>query len=206
MFMQISSIKTLSLPEVKVIQFKRFKDERGYFSESFRLSDFKALDFLSQFSFPQHNESFSHTNVVRGLHFQWDPPMGKLVRTILGRMVDIVMDIRKGSPNYGKVLLYDMSVNPQSEFSEWIWVPPGFAHGNFFTEDTYVQYFCTQEYKPDSEAGISVLANDLDWSLCSKELKDLFESIKPITVISGKDKNNYSLKNWSADPHSENFK
>ncbi len=204
--MQISSIKTLSLPEVKVIQFKRFKDERGYFSESFRLSDFKALDFLSQFSFPQHNESFSHTNVVRGLHFQWDPPMGKLVRTILGRMVDIVMDIRKGSPNYGKVLLYDMSVNPQSEFSEWIWVPPGFAHGNFFTEDTYVQYFCTQEYKPDSEAGISVLANDLDWSLCSKELKDLFESIKPITVISGKDKNNYSLKNWSADPHSENFK
>ena len=132
--------------------------------------------------------------------------MGKLVRTLVGRMVDMVLDIRKGSPTFGQIILCDMPVSHEADHSEWIWVPPGFAHGNFFTEDTMIEYFCSGEYSPGCEAGISPLAKDIDWTLCDANLKKVFDSIAPSTsLITDKDKNGFDLKGWVNDERSDNF-
>ncbi|MCA9876578.1 MAG: dTDP-4-dehydrorhamnose 3,5-epimerase family protein, partial [Thermomicrobiales bacterium] len=184
--MKILSITDLAIPEVKVIRFARFRDNRGYFSEHYRFSDFEtgdAASFMRGVRFLQMNESFSRPQTVRGLHYQWNPFMGKLVRTVRGRMVDMVLDIRKGSPTYGKIIAYDMPVTGEEDFSEWIWVPPGFAHGNTFTEDTVIEYLCSGEYSPGNEAGISPIAPDLDWSLCDPELASLFQGIAHTTDL-----------------------
>ena len=112
--MKIKDVKSLRIPEVKVICFERFLDHRGYFTEHFRKSDLFThpdLDCFQKVEFVQCNESYSKKGTVRGLHFQWNPLMGKLIRTIRGRMVDMVMDIRKGSPTFGKIMLYDICKN-----------------------------------------------------------------------------------------------
>jgi len=207
--MKILSITDLAIPEVKVIRFARFRDNRGYFSEHYRFSDFEtgdAASFMNGVRFLQMNESFSKPHTVRGLHYQWNPFMGKLVRTVRGRMVDLVLDIRKGSPTYGKIIAYDMPVTGDEDYSEWIWVPPGFAHGNTFTEDTVIEYLCSGEYSPGNEAGISPVADDLDWTLCEPELASLFQQIALGTeLMTDKDRNGFSLASWTADPRSENF-
>lgn len=207
--MKILEVKTLALPEIKVIRFARFADPRGYFTEPFRRSDFDTLPemaFLKGVEFRQANESYSNRHTVRGLHFQWNPFMGKLVRTLSGRMVDLVLDIRKGSPTLGKIIAYDMPALPEAQAGEWIWVPPGFAHGNFFTETSLIEYFCSGEYSPSCEAGISPLASDIDWSLCNSGLKKLYDSIVPTTnYISDKDKNALSLQGWLDDSRSKEF-
>ena len=104
--MKLVEVKSLAIPEVKVLRFARFRDHRGYFTETYRRSDFQnhpALDCFSGVDFVQVNESFSRRGVVRGLHFQWSPYVGKLVRTVHGRMIDLVLDIRHGSPTCGKI-------------------------------------------------------------------------------------------------------
>lgn len=207
--MKILSITDLAIPSVKVIRFARFRDNRGYFSEHYRFTDFESGDaasFMNGVRFQQMNESFSKPHTVRGLHFQWNPFMGKLVRTVRGRMIDMVVDIRKGSPTYGKIIAYDMPVTGDEDFSEWIWVPPGFAHGNTFTEDTVIEYLCSGEYSPGCEAGLSPIASDLDWSLCDPELAELFQQIAQSTeLMTAKDRDGLSLASWTADPRSENF-
>src|SRR4051812_30282558 len=98
--MKITAVNTLAIPAIKTIEFARFADQRGYFTEPFRRSDFAAnadLGALRDAEFVQVNESFSHAGTLRGLHFQWNPYMGKLVRTLAGHMIDIVADIRIGS-------------------------------------------------------------------------------------------------------------
>ncbi len=156
--------------------------------------------------FPQCNESWSRAGTVRGLHFQWNPFQGKLVRTLSGHMVDLVMDIRKGSPNFGKIIAYDMPARGEAAYGEWIWVPPGFAHGNFFKQDTHIEYFCSGEYSPGCEAGISPLAPDIDWSLCDPVLKGWFDDIAPATsLITDKDRNGYTLARWLQAPGSDYF-
>ena len=208
--MKIIEVKSLAINDVKIIQFGKFADSRGYFTEPYRKSDFTGNEFLKpifkDISFFQQNESYSHSNVLRGLHFQWNPFMGKLVRTIRGRMIDIVMDIRKDSPTLGKAIMYDMPANPDDSSGEWIWVPPGFAHGNLFTEETVIEYLCTGEYSPGCEAGVSPLSPDIDWSLCPAELKSIFDDItKNQVIISEKDKLGLGLNQWLADSRSENF-
>ena len=207
--MKILSITDLAIPEVKVIRFARFRDNRGYFSEHYRFTDFESGDAAPSMKgvrFLQMNESFSRPHTVRGLHYQWNPFMGKLVRTVRGRMIDMVLDIRKGSPTYGKIIAYDMPVTGEEDYSEWIWVPPGFAHGNTFTEDTVIEYLCSGEYSPGNEAGISPVADDLDWSLCDTDLASLFQQIARSTeLMTDKDRNGLSLASWTADPRSENF-
>lgn len=198
--MKIASVQSLAIPEVKVVRFQRFKDHRGYFSETFRSSDFL---FIPDFRVVQANESFSLGGVCRGLHFQWNPYMGKLVRTVRGHMVDLVLDIRKGSPTLGKILAYDMPANHSGEFSEWIWVPPGFAHGNFFLEDTTIEYLCTGEHSPGCEAGICPTSKDIDWSLVSQTMENLF--LAHAKVMSPKDAAAPSLFKWLLDPRSEEF-
>jgi dTDP-4-dehydrorhamnose 3,5-epimerase len=205
--MKIIEVSSLSINAIKVIRFARFPDHRGYFTEPFRKSQFnEEVKFLKDVNFVQANESFSKSGVIRGLHFQWNPYMGKLVRTIQGRMADLFLDIRKGSPTFGKVGAYEMVSSPDKDYNEWIWVPPGFAHGNYFTEDTTIEYFCSGEYSPRCEAGISPLAKDIDWSLCNKELKDEFFSISSKTkLITEKDSNGFTLEKWLKDERSNNF-
>lgn len=208
--MKILDVIDLAIPDVKVIQFARFPDNRGYFSEQYRFSDFEsgaASPFMKGVRFLQANESFSRSGTVRGLHFQWNPYMGKLVRTIRGHMIDVVLDVRKGSPTYGKIIAYDMPVRGDEPFAEWIWVPPGFAHGNTFTEDTVIEYFCSGEYSPGNEAGISPIADDLDWSLCEPDLANLFQSTaRETALMTEKDRNAFTVASWTADPRSENFR
>jgi dTDP-4-dehydrorhamnose 3,5-epimerase len=207
--MKIIEVKTLSIEAVKIIRFARFCDHRGYFTEQYRKSDFEenaAMAFMQRVEFVQANESYSKKGTVRGLHFQWNPYMGKLVRTLSGRMVDMVLDIRKGSPTFGKIICYDMPATYDKDYSEWIWVPLGFAHGNFFVEDTMIEYFCSGQYSPGCEAGISPLAPDIDWSLCDLPLKRMFDRIVPSTnLITDKDRNGFSVSGWKADKRSENF-
>jgi dTDP-4-dehydrorhamnose 3,5-epimerase len=207
--MRILDVNALAIPEIKVIRFGRFRDDRGYFTEPYRRSvvgDDSRTAFFPDVSITQVNESWSRKGVIRGLHFQWNPFMGKLVRTISGRMVDLVLDIRLDSPTFGKILAHDMPVSSASEYSEWIWVPPGFAHGNMFTEETIIEYFCTGEYSPGNEAAVSPLAQDLDWSLCAPDLREEFQArVDEGAIISEKDRNAGSLSDWRADPRSKNF-
>jgi dTDP-4-dehydrorhamnose 3,5-epimerase len=206
---KILSVKQLEIPEIKVIWFARFRDERGYFTEHFRRDDFDTnslTPFMRGVEFVQANESFSRASTIRGLHFQWNPYMGKLVRTLHGHMVDLVLDIRRGSPTFGKAIAYDMPSDGSEEFNEWIWVPPGFAHGNAFLEDTTIEYFCSGEYSPGNEAGISPLAEDIDWSLCDPHLREVFCEIASSTrLMTDKDRNGLSVSAWERDERSENF-
>jgi dTDP-4-dehydrorhamnose 3,5-epimerase len=207
--LKILDVKSLVIPEIKVIGFARFHDHRGYFTEVFRKSDFKShplIPFMKDFEFRQSNESYSKTGTVRGLHFQWNPCMGKLVRTVMGHMIDLILDIRKGSPTFGKIIGYDMPSHPEDRGGEWIWIPPGFAHGNFYREETRIEYYCSGEYNPSCETGISPLAPDLDWSWCDPTLKGRFDA----TVVAGpliteKDRAGHTLASWLQDPYSEEF-
>ncbi|MBN1846615.1 MAG: dTDP-4-dehydrorhamnose 3,5-epimerase family protein [Sedimentisphaerales bacterium] len=209
--MDIIEIKTLPLEPVKVIRFRIYPDHRGYFMEQYRRSDFqdrRRFDFLEGMEFVQCNQSVSRAGTVRGLHFQWNPCQGKLVRTLSGRMIDMVLDIRKGSDTFGCILLVDMPAEPEPDpgWREWIWVPPGFAHGNFFPVQTQIEYFCTGEYNPQCEAGINPRSQDLDWSLCDPDLKELYNRIVSSTdLISTKDDQGFSLKQWSQNKNADRF-
>jgi dTDP-4-dehydrorhamnose 3,5-epimerase len=204
--MKILQISSLAIPDVKVIRFARFADHRGYFAEHFRKSDFAKLDFQLGIEFSQCNESYSKARTIRGLHFQWNPFMGKLIRTLSGRMVDLVLDIRKGSSTFGNIIAYDMPADLAAEFAEWIWVPPGFAHGNYFDRESRIEYFCSGEYNPDCEAGISPLAQDLDWSICDPSLKRGFDAIVAEgPLLSEKDRNGHTLTSWTRVPNSNLF-
>jgi len=179
---------------VKLVKYGRFDDERGYFAEPFRAS--QMADVVGA-PIVQMNESLSHAGVLRGLHFQWAPFMGKLVRVIDGYMVDIVCDIRVNSPTYGVVQMVRMLPG-----SGWIWVPPGFAHGNAFPVRTRIQYLCTGEYSQETEACLSPLGTDLDWSLCDPAV---LEVVRACPTISMKDRDGYSAQEWLADERSMNF-
>jgi len=196
--MKLLNVKSLNIPEIKIIKFTRFVDDRGYFSSHHAKS-------VLGLRIEQTNESFSRSNVVRGLHFQWNPFQGKLVRTLSGHMIDMVLDIRLGSPNYGKIILYSMPQSLENNFSEWIWVPPGFAHGNFFLKESLIEYFCTGEWAPNSEESISPLCSSIDWSICDTDLKRLFDQMLSQAIITDKDKNGLSLDEWTADERSGNF-
>jgi dTDP-4-dehydrorhamnose 3,5-epimerase len=206
--MKLVSIKSLVFPEVKVIRYERFSDNRGYFTEPFRRSDFDNhhdMSFLHGVTFVQQNESYSKSYVIRGLHFQWNPFMGKLVRTLYGHMIDIFCDIRKGSPNFGRIAMYDMPADNQVSFGEWIWIPPGFAHGNYFLQDTGIEYMCSGEYSQGCEAGLFPLSDDLNWSFCEEKLKNQLFNIADRLNISEKDKKGLTLTSWEQDPRSDNF-
>jgi dTDP-4-dehydrorhamnose 3,5-epimerase len=207
--MKIVGIEALAIPEVKVLRFARFCDNRGYFTESFRRSDIDRcpeLAGLAGVACLQANESYSRAGTIRGLHFQWNPYMGKLVRTVSGRMIDLVLDVRKGSPTFGKGIACDLPARPEHVGGCWIWVPPGFAHGNCFPEDTVIEYLCTGEYSPGCEAGISPFAEDIDWSLCEPDLKEVFDGLSgPSALVSDKDREGFTLAAWVKDPRSNQF-
>jgi dTDP-4-dehydrorhamnose 3,5-epimerase len=207
--MKILDVKSLAISDIKVIRFARFSDHRGFFAEHFRKSDFlihTQMEFMRGIDFFQCNESYSKPRTIRGLHFQWNPYMGKLVRTLSGWMTDIILDIRKGSPTFGKIIAYDMPARNDLDFGEWIWVPPGFAHGNYFKENTHIEYFCSGEYSPGCEAGISPFAADIDWSICDPSLKDAFDRMAAENpLMTDKDRNGYSMASWINTHNSDYF-
>jgi dTDP-4-dehydrorhamnose 3,5-epimerase len=156
------------IPDLFVIEPRVFGDHRGYFFESFSADAFtkEGIDV----DFVQDNESFSSAGVVRGLHFQRPPrAQGKLVRVQRGRVLDIAVDIRKGSPTYGAHFAIELS----GENKKMLWIPPGFAHGFATLEDeTVFLYKCTDTYSPEDEG--SIAWNDpvlgIDWLVTSPKL------------------------------------
>ncbi|MBO6515616.1 MAG: dTDP-4-dehydrorhamnose 3,5-epimerase [Bacteroidia bacterium] len=151
-----------------VIQPDVYGDHRGYFFESY--SSQKFADGGLDVDFLQDNQSMSHKGVLRGLHFQRPPhDQGKLVRVISGSVQDVIVDIRIGSPTYGK----SYSIVLTGENKTMFWVPPGFAHGFCTLEDhTVFSYKCTDLYHVESEGGL--MYNDpllnIDWMLNEVEL------------------------------------
>lgn len=133
----------LVVPEV-------FRDERGYFLEGYKRSEFHRASL--PFDFAQDNISLSKKKVLRGLHFQKDPyAQGKLVSVLKGRVWDVAVDLRQNSPTFKKWVAVELS----EENHLMLWIPEGFAHGFVALEDqTIVQYKCTKEYNRESERGI----------------------------------------------------
>ena len=152
-----------SIPGVLLIQPTVFEDERGYFFESFNQKYFDDLNI--SYDWVQHNQSFSSYGVIRGLHFQLNPfAQAKLVRVLKGTILDVVVDIRKGSPYYGKVFSVELSAENKTQ----ILVPKGFAHGfSVLSETAEVLYKCDNYYHKSSEGGI--IYNDpslsIDWKI-----------------------------------------
>lgn len=136
---------------VYIIEPRIFKDERGYFFESFSQREFDGK--IAKIRFVQDNESFSSYGVVRGLHFQKPPfAQSKLVRVIKGRVLDIAVDIRKGSPTFGKHVAVELT----GENHRQIFIPQGFAHGfAVLSETALFQYKCDNFYAPQSEGAIA---------------------------------------------------
>jgi len=201
--MKILDVKSLVLPDVKLITYHHFTDERGYFTETFRQSDLTKV--IPSFKVKQVNESFSKKGVLRGFHFQWDPYMAKLVRVINGKIIDFFLDIRLGSPTFGKISGYELSSQPTASKNEWIYIPIGFAHGILAVDHSDIEYLCTSEYAPGNEAGILPASPDIDWSLTDKKLVEIFQKTIKNPVMSNKDKNSINFKDWIKDPRRKNF-
>ncbi len=208
--MKIIEVRSLNIPDIKIIRYARFLDKRGYFTETLKLSDFNTLSelaFLKGFNFPQENESFSYKNVVRGLHIQWNPGIGKLMRVVEGRIIDVGVDMRINSPYFGKIVGYELSDNKNKDFQEAIWLPIGFAHGVYVLEETQLIYAQTEEYSPTTERSISPFAPDIDWSLFETELKSRVDEIKNNSpLISSKDRDGLTIKDWMEDTGVDQFK
>ncbi|MFH1896244.1 MAG: dTDP-4-dehydrorhamnose 3,5-epimerase family protein [bacterium] len=182
---------------VQKITSGRFEDFRGYFTETFRLSDIKKLPGLEDFAVVQANESRSLPNTIRGLHLQWDPPMGKLVRVLEGEIFDIVLDARKPSPTFGKAEIFKLTVDKKSLEQSWLWLPAGIAHGFFCFSECVIEYFCTGEYNSAGEASISPFAPDIDWSWAKPELVEKFKQLcRADPLVTDKDRRGFTVKGW----------
>ena len=137
------------LNDVIVIEAKAFADERGLFKEIFKTTDF--CDSGIPYAFVQDNVSKSQKNVLRGLHFQRPPyAQGKIVGVMSGKVLDVAVDLRKGSPTYGEYVMQELSFDN----NRMLWVPPGFAHGFLALEESIVHYKVTSVYNKESEGGI----------------------------------------------------
>lgn len=148
---------------ILIKQEKTFEDLRGTFFESYKKSHFLQKYNFNE-TFVQENHSISTKNVIRGLHYQWQPPMGKLVRVVKGEILDVIVDIRKTSENFGKIYKYVLSEQNKNQ----LYVPPGFAHGfAAYASENIVLYKCTREYNKNGESGINPTDESLniDWGI-----------------------------------------
>ncbi len=155
-------IEETIIPGVLIIKPRVFEDDRGFFLESYNKKDFVEAGITDEFV--QDNHSRSTRGVLRGLHYQKEYPQGKLIRVIQGEVLDIIVDIRKGSPTFGKWV----SVMISAENKTQVWIPKGFAHG--FSVLSEIAEFCykvTEFYHPEDEKG--VFWNDpqlaIDWKV-----------------------------------------
>ena len=175
--------------DVMVIVPKVMGDDRGFFMETYRADNFRDLGLPTEW--PQDNHSRSSKGVLRGLHFQWDPPMSKLMRVTHGAAFLVAVDIRKGSPTLGQWFGTEISADNKKQ----IYAPYGFARGFCaLTDECEVQYKCTGIYNSGAESGILYKdpAIGIEWPL-----KDV--------LVSAKDANAQTLAQWLASPLSENI-
>lgn len=148
---------------VVIIEPRLFKDDRGYFFESYSERDFNKQ--VGEVHFVQDNESKSSYGVMRGLHFQRPPfTQSKLVRCVKGAVLDVAVDIRKGSPTYGQHVAVELTEENHRQF----FIPRGFAHGfAVLSPEAIFQYKCDNFYHPEADGGISILDTSLgiDWRI-----------------------------------------
>ena len=182
-------IKT-SIDGVLIIEPRVFKDERGYFFESFSQREFdeKVTPILGHsINFVQDNESMSSYGVMRGLHFQRPPyTQSKLVRCVKGAVLDVAVDIRKGSPTFGQHVSVELTEDNHRQF----FVPRGFAHGfSVLSEVAVFQYKCDNFYHPEADGGINIKDEDLgiDWRIPTNK-----------TILSKKDILHACLKDFDS--------
>lgn len=179
-------IEKTVIPDLVVIKPQVHGDERGYFFESYKETEFSALGLPTRFV--QDNQSKSKRGVLRGLHYQLNHPQGKLVWVTHGKVLDVAVDIRKGSPTFGQ----SVSTLLDDENHHRFYVPPGFAHGYYVLSETALfQYKCTDIYHPEDEYGIKwddpdigISWGDGDKFVSSKDarlstLKDMDEALLP---------------------------
>lgn len=183
-------IESRHLGEIVVLVPDVYEDERGFFMETFRADQFEALGLPPEFV--QENHSRSVRGVIRGLHFQWDPPMGKLMRVLYGHAFLVAVDIRKGSPTLGKWFGIEVS----AENKKQVWAPAGFARGFCALSDYLdIEYKCTSIYNREGESGI--IWNDpqigIEWPVSNP-------------ILSEKDRNAQTLAEWLQRPESEHFR
>ena len=167
-----------------------FEDTRGFFLESFRVDQFRELGLPHEFV--QDNHSRSSRGVLRGLHFQWDPPMGKLMRVTLGSAYLVAVDIRKGSPSLGQ--WYGVEVSAENK--KQVWAPAGFARGFcVLSEFAEIQYKVNGLYNSKAESGIRW--NDpkigIRWPISDP-------------ILSGKDEQAQTLAQWLERPESDYYR
>lgn len=176
------------MPGITVVTAKSFPDERGFLLQSWVRRDLEEAGIPA--TFHQAIQTVSRRGVVRGLHFQWDPPMGKYVRCVHGAIVDVVVDVRHGSPTLGDHVAVELT----DRNHQVIWVPPGFAHGTVALEEgSIVLYECTGPHGA-GEGGIR-------WN--DPALGIAWPAIPPI--VSAKDAQAPTLAEWLADPRSRHF-
>jgi len=183
-------IESRHLGDIVVLAPQVIEDERGFFMEAFRADHFKALGLPTDFV--QDNHSRSQKGVLRGLHFQWAPPMGKLMRVTYGSAFLVAVDIRKGSPTLSRWFGTEVSAANKKQ----VWAPAGFARGFCVLSDVAeVQYKCTGIYNNKAESGIRW--NDpqigIEWPIRDP-------------ILSEKDQKAKTLSEWLASPDSDNFK
>jgi dTDP-4-dehydrorhamnose 3,5-epimerase len=183
------TVEATAIPEVLVVRPRRFGDDRGWFAEILQVEAFAGLGLPSRFE--QVNQSRSAKGVVRGLHFQWDPPQGKLMRVVAGRAFLVAVDIRPGSPTLGRAVTLEASADDPV----LVWAPASFARGFAALRDgTEIEYFCTAAYNPANEAGIrwDDPALAIQWPVAEPQL-------------SGKDAAAGTLAEWLTRPESAAF-
>lgn len=178
-------IKT-EIEGVVIIEPRVFGDARGYFFESFNAREFVEKTGM-QVNFVQDNESMSHYGVLRGLHFQQPPfAQSKLVRVVKGRVLDIAVDIRVGSPTYGKYVSVELTEDNHRQF----FMSKGFAHGfSVLSDEVIFQYKCDEFYAPQSEGAIAWNDPDLaiDWQIPADKV-----------LLSDKDKKHPFLRDFKS--------
>jgi dTDP-4-dehydrorhamnose 3,5-epimerase len=182
-------VRPLAIPEVLLIEHEVFADERGYFMEVYKRDEFREAGLPELFV--QVNESLSARNVIRGLHFQWDPPMGKVMRVTHGKAMLVAVDIRRGSPTLGRWVAETLS----EEDKKQVWAPAGFARGFCaLADNTRVQYLCTGVYNPNAESGIRWNDPDIGvrWPVGQP-------------TVSPKDRVAQTLGEWLSRPESKSF-
>ena len=185
------TVEPTAIPEVLVVRPRLFPDERGWFAEIVQTAAFEALGDGLPTSFVQVNQSRSTRGVVRGLHFQWDPPQGKLMRVVSGRAFMVAVDIRPGSPTLGR----HVAVEGSAEEPLLFWAPATFARGFCALSDVAeIEYFCTAPYNSAAESGIRWDDPDIGiaWPVDDPQL-------------SSKDANAGSLADWLPRPESAVF-
>ena len=159
-------IKTV-IDGVVIIEPRIFEDSRGYFFESFSQREFNEK--VQPINFVQDNESKSSYGVMRGLHFQRPPyTQSKLVRCVKGAVLDVAVDIRKGSPTYGQHVAVELTADNHKQ----LFIPKGFAHGFTVLSETAVfQYKCDEFYQPEADGGISIIDDSFKAILSEKDTK-----------------------------------